>query len=121
MILSAARNRSFKTALYLATAFVLFDQITPARADQIDGQWCSPSGETMSISGSDVVTPAGNKVTAEYSRHRINYQIPDGEPHAGGKIYADQIDDEHIRVTRIKKVQIEPGTHDTWTRCEFVS
>lgn len=75
----------------------------------------------MSINGSNVVTPAGNKVTAEYSRHRINYKIPDGEPNAGGKIYADQIDDGHIRVTVIKKVQIEPGAHDTWTRCEIVS
>ena len=121
MILSAARNRTFKTALYLVTAFGLFGQITPAHADQIDGQWCSPSGETMSIEGQNVVTPAGNKVTAKYARHRINYQIPAGERHAGGKIYADQIDDEHIRVTLIKKVQIEPGAHDTWTRCEFVS
>ena len=75
----------------------------------------------MSINGPNVITPDGNKVIAEYSRHRINYEIPHGERHAGGKIYADQIDDEHIRVTLIKKVQVEPGAHDTWTRCAFVS
>ena len=102
-------------------ALVLLLSSGPALADRIDGTWCSPEGDAMTIEGSRVVTPGGNEVHGNYNRHHVDYAVPDGEPNAGGRINADQIDDERIRVTVIRLVQLEPPAHEIWTRCEVIS
>ena len=94
---------------------------TPALADKIDGTWCSPVGETMQIQGTRIVTPGGAVVVGRYDRHKVDYEIPAGERYAGGRIYAEQLNNQRIRVTVIKKVQLEPGQHDDWTRCDPIS
>ncbi|MCP5083630.1 MAG: hypothetical protein GY948_18235 [Alphaproteobacteria bacterium] len=104
-----------------AAAVIWLGLSTAAFADQIDGTWCSPSGQSMTIDGSNVRTPGGKSITGRYSRHRFDYEIPDGEPQAGGRIIAEQLNDREIRVTIIKQVQAEPGAHETWTRCDVVS
>lgn len=105
----------------LIAVLVWLASCSGALADQIDGTWCSPSGESMTIEGETVITPGGKTLTGRYRRHYFDYEIPAGEPHAGGRIYAEQLNDQEIRVTVIKKVQAEPGAHDTWTRCEVIS
>jgi hypothetical protein len=55
---------------------------TPARADVIDGDWCLGI-KTMSIRGSDIVTPGGKRTKGDYTRHSFAYTIPAGEPGAG--------------------------------------
>ncbi|NNF77271.1 MAG: hypothetical protein HKN05_04510 [Rhizobiales bacterium] len=105
----------------LAAVIIWFGLSSAAQADQIDGTWCAPSGQSMTIEGSNVRTPGGKSITGRYSRHRFDYEIPVGEPHAGGRIIAEQLNDQEIRVTVIKQVQTEPGAHDTWTRCDVVS
>jgi len=103
-----------------AACFVIVS--TPAMADRIDGIWCKPnSSERMMIDGERVITPAGNEVTARYTRHAIEYDVPDGERPQGGRIHAAQLDDNRIDVARIKRVQPEPPAHDIWTRCEDIS
>jgi len=93
-----------------------------ALADQIDGTWCKPnSNDRMHIDGANVITPGGNKVIARYSRHSIEYDVPDGETPRDGQIHARQLDGQRIDVARIRKVQIEPPAHDIWTRCEAIS
>ena len=109
------------TTRLFAAATLWLVSCSAALADQIDGTWCSPSGLSMTIDGQNVVTPAGKALTGRYSRHNFDYEIPAGEPHAGGRVFAEQLNDQEIRVTVIKKVQNEPGAHETWTRCEVVS
>ncbi len=104
-----------------AAAVIWLGLTTVVKADQIDGTWCSPSGLSMTIEGQDIRTPGGKSVTGRYSRHRFDYEIPAGEPNAGGRIFAEQLNDQEIRVTVIKQIQIEPGAHETWTPCEVVS
>jgi len=100
----------------------LFAMTGPVLADQIDGMWCKPnSNERMTIDGTQVMTPEGNEVTARYTRHAIEYDVPEGERHIGGRIHAEQLDDNRIDVSRSRRVQPEPPAHDIWTRCEDIS
>lgn len=113
-------QKCFKT-LFALSFIVCLGLSTAAKADQIDGTWCSPAGESMTITGDTVQTPSGKTVVGRYSRHNFDYEIPKGEPNAGGRIFAEQLNDQEVRVTRIKPVQTEPGAHETWTRCDVVS
>jgi hypothetical protein len=54
-----------------------------ARADAIDGDWCSADGQRMSIQGATIVTPGGNKLQGNYTRHAFDYVIPAGEQGSG--------------------------------------
>lgn len=105
----------------LVTAFVVFASAGSAFADQIDGSWCAPTGESMTIEGSTVITPGGRTLSGRYDRHNFSYDIPDGETSAGGRVDANQIDDQHIRVTIAPPAQKEPAPHAIWTRCEVIS
>lgn len=105
-----------------ALVLALIASATPALADRIDGTWCLPnSRDRMTIDGPSVITPAGNEVTARYTRHAIEYDVPDGERPHQGRIHAEQLDENRIDVSRIRKVQKEPPAHDIWLRCEGVS
>jgi hypothetical protein len=54
-----------------------------ARADVIDGDWCKADGKRMKIRGPEMVTPGGNQIHGEYTRHSFVYVVPAGEPGAG--------------------------------------
>lgn len=110
-----------RKAAFALSILIGFGFLSSAKADQIDGTWCSPAGQTMTIKGANVQTPGGRSLTGRYSRHNFDYEIPQGEPHAGGRVFAEQLNDQEIRVTLIKPVQTEPGAHETWTRCDVVS
>ncbi len=90
----------------------------PVYADQINGNWCSPSGQTLSINGADVITPAGNQVNANHERHHIDYQIPASEPNAGDRFTADQLSDDEISVKIIKGKPPIEGKSEIWTACK---
>lgn len=92
-----------------------------ALADQIDGTWCAPTGESMTIEGPRVVIPGGKVLQGRYDRHNFSYDVPAGEVNAGGRVDANQIDDQHIRVTTAPAAQTEPAPHAIWTRCDVVS
>lgn len=90
---------------------------SPARADAIDGAWCSPAGERVTINGEEVITPGGKTVKGTYTRHTMSFTIPEGEPGAGNKLYMEQLHEGAVKVTTIKEVQVEPGAHEDWQRC----
>src|SRR5438552_307131 len=56
---------------------------TGAQADVIDGDWCSGEGRQMTIRGPEIVTPGGNQIRGNYTRHSFSYVIPAGEPGTG--------------------------------------
>ena len=90
----------------------------PAWADYIDGNWCFGDGHTFSIKGSDIVTPGGNKITGDYSRHSFSYVVPASEPNGGAMIAMTQLNQMTIYVTQ----ETEPASGKSspvqiWKRC----
>ena len=87
-----------------------------AMADAIDGNWCAEAGgRHMSIAGPRIVTPGGQAMQGDYSRHAFTYIVPAAEPGAGAQVAMVLIDDDTIHLrTDTTAVQI-------WHRCEFVS
>ena len=54
-----------------------------ARADAIDGEWCSPDGRRpLSIDGPRIVTPGGATTTGDSDRHGFAYVVPPVAPAA---------------------------------------
>ena len=60
----------------LSVSFILS---SIALADAIDGDWCDSNGKRMSIRGPTMVTPGGQQISGNYSRHYFSYVIPAGE------------------------------------------
>jgi hypothetical protein len=84
----------------------------PARADAIDGEWCSKDGRYMHIQGPNIQTPGGTKMQGVYNRHFFDYVIPEGEADAGTPVAMAQLDEYTIHVT----VGSAPAP-EVWTRC----
>lgn len=82
--------------LFIGLGLVLI--APPAHADQIDGEWCAEDGRIMSIEGPRMVTPGGNRIVGEYTRHTFSYTVPGDEPGAGTTTAMRQLHDEAIRV-----------------------
>lgn len=111
MIRSCLRSLVLSALALVATSSL-------AHADAIDGTWCSPAGEQVTIDGEDVTTPGGQQIKGAYTRHTMAFEIPAGEPGAGKKLYMVQLHEGAVRVTTIAEVQVEPGPHEDWTRCQ---
>lgn len=92
--------------------------LTPvgARADAIDGNWCTDDGQHMSIDGPKLVTPGGTSMKGRYARHSFDYTVPDPEPGAGDAVALVLIHDDLLHATREGSTTVEP-----WRRCEFTS
>lgn len=88
-----------------------------ARADSIDGDWCSPEGRHLTIHGQSIKTPGGAQVSGNYTRHAFSYVVPDQEPGGGGTVYLSLVNET--------TVQVRDGTPVAapriWKRCERVS
>ena len=80
----------------IAVALVL--TASAARADQIDGEWCADDGRFMSIEGPRMVTPGGNRIVGDYTRHTFSYVVPGDEPGPGTTTSMRQLHDQAIRV-----------------------
>ena len=65
-----------------AVSVLLLLSATAARADAIDGDWCL-NAKSMSIHGPDIVTPGGQRMKGDYTRHSFTYTVPASEPGAG--------------------------------------
>jgi hypothetical protein len=57
-----------------------------ARADSIDGNWCSENGLRLTIQGPNLLSPGGARLAGDYSRHGFGYVAPAGEPGGGGRV-----------------------------------
>ena len=85
-----------------------------ARADAIDGDWCSADGQRMSIRGDNITLPSGKQIVGNYSRHAFDYVIPPGDPSAGDTVNVI-LRSEYLAFSR----QGANGDRPTeWRRCK---
>ncbi len=92
---------------------------TPARADRIDGDWCSPNGKTLSIDGPTIVIPSGRTIQGEYDRHNFRYAGPAGDAEEGQDIHMSQQSDAQMYLWRRIGGKDEPV--ENWRRCQATS
>ena len=88
-----------------------------AKADAIDGNWCSAEGLHILIKGKQVTTPSGIKMEGDYGRHDFSFIIPAAEPDAGSKMMMRLSGETRVYVSIAGKAA-EP---QLWKRCEEVS
>lgn len=98
-------HRPFTAALL--TAFLLAATAGPARADAIDGDWCSDDGKRLTINGPDIVTPAGQQLKGDYDRHHFSYV----EPGDKGTVFMALISEIRMRL------KPPGGDEQLWRRC----
>ena len=109
------RTRNIAATVSIA-ALALHIGARPALADAIDGQWClGPSH--FAIEGPNILTPGGNRIQGNYSRHAFAYVVPASEPGAGGEIDMTLLNEETVQLTR--KGQTSPP--EIWRRCKPTS
>jgi hypothetical protein len=87
-----------RTRSLALTIFALILLASPAaRADVIDGDWCSPDGKHLSIRGPEIVTPAGTRASGSYSRHAFNYVVPSRDPNPGFTVALTLVNEETMQ------------------------
>ena len=85
-----------------------------ARADAIDGDWCSTDGMRMSIRGEHITTPGGKQIQGNYSRHAFDYVVPDGE-NGSGEVVNIILRGEYLALSRQGPAE---GRLREWHRCK---
>lgn len=92
----------------------------PARADVIDGDWCSlDGGRMMSIHGPTIVTPGGTRTQGDYRRHAFSYQVPAGEAKAGSTVSLVLLNEDAVRIDD-GTAQASPSAQgEIWHRCRL--
>lgn len=91
----------------LAAAGLVAAATAPARADAIDGDWCSDDGKRLTINGPDIVTPAGQQLKGDYDRHHFSYV----EPGSSGTVSMALISEIRMRL------KPPAGEEQLWRRC----
>jgi hypothetical protein len=109
------RARKIIGAVAIAT-FMLYIGCRSAHADAIDGEWCSGVSH-FAIQGPNILTPGGNRIQGDYSRHGFAYVAPANETDAGREISMMLLNEETVAVTR--KGQSSPP--EIWNRCKPTS
>jgi len=87
-----------------------------AHADVIDGEWCLGASH-FAIDGPNILTPGGNRIQGNYSRHGFLYVVPANEPGAGGEISMLLLNEETVQLTR----KGEASGPEIWRRCKPTS
>ena len=87
-----------------------------ASADAIDGQWCLGATH-FAIDGPSILTPGGNRIQGNYSRHGFAYVVPGNEPGAGSAINMVLLNEETVQLTR----QGQTSAPEIWRRCKPTS
>jgi hypothetical protein len=90
-----------------------------ARADAIDGSWCSKEGQSLTIDGPKIRTPFGSEVQGRYSRHAFAYEAPAADGDAGQIVVMQLMDEEDMRLARLKDGVTGPV--EDWRRCNVTS
>ncbi len=101
------RFQLFAIALGLAALTAM-----PARADSIDGTWCTDKGKRLMINGPSLTTPTGARVQGNYDRHGFTYVVPAGDPGAGGTVEMRLLG-EHAMQSR----SAGASSIEEWQRC----
>ena len=82
-----------------------------ARADAIDGEWCSEKGRRINIAGPSYSLSGGAKAEGAYTRHSFAFAMPAGEPEAGKPV--DMVLQGETRI----RVRIGESEPEVWRRC----
>ena len=88
----------------------------PARADAIDGEWCL-GGSHFAIDGPNILTPGGNRIQGNYSRHGFSYVVPASETGAGGEVHMILLNEETVSLSR----KDQSAALEIWRRCKPIS
>ncbi len=104
---------SVRLMLRVAAVAVLL-QTGVARADAIDGDWCSTDGLRMSIHAEKITTPGGGQIEGNYSRHAFDYVVPPGEK-GSGEVVNIILRGEHLALSRQGSAD---GPMREWHRCK---
>ncbi len=110
------RRAATVMAILVAAAWPLAPRL--ARADAIDGNWCSPEGKHFAIKGPTIVTGEGHRAEGDYRRHTFAYTIPAEEPSAGRPVFMVLIDETTLRL-RVGAEESSPW--QVWRRCDVTS
>lgn len=100
-----------KTTIAAAAIGLVLTAAGVARADAIDGNWCSGDGKYLTIQGPQIVTPGGTRMEGDYSRHGFVYVVPAPEPGSGQKAVLSLVSDQLVRYV------LGAGTPSEWKRC----
>ena len=87
----------------------------PASADALDGDWCNDANGKLTIDGSIIITPKGNRVMGDYSRHRFEYKAPEPGWNGGKVIIIQQFSDTRMQLT------VEGEIAQEWKPCQVIS
>lgn len=101
-----------RTALLSSLAIAGLIAAGSARADSIDGHWCTENGLRMTIQGPSLLSPGGARLSGDYSRHGFRYVAPAGEPGGGGGVEL-VLQGENLVRALASQGSIEP----IWRRC----
>jgi hypothetical protein len=104
---------SIRWLICLAATGMLL-QTGAARADAIDGDWCSTEGMRMSIRGEKITTPGGKQIQGNYSRHAFDYVVPAGE-NGSGDVVNILLRGEYLALSRQGPAD---GPWREWRRCK---
>jgi hypothetical protein len=92
---------------------------SPAFADAIDGEWCSPKGLRLKIAGPDITIPSGSAIKGDYARHHFAYVAPAGDPDAGASVLMQLLNEEEMNVYKARDGKT--GEPELWRRCQVTS
>ena len=111
-------RRLWSLALGVAAMAVTNLSAEVARADAIDGNWCSAEGKRMSIEGPAITTPAGTQWHGNYNRHYFTYEVPAADPGAGQTVYMALLNENTVRLTMAADAQAaQTSPTEIWHRC----
>jgi len=116
----AAMHRALQIGI-IGLGIVLGSGIA-ARADSIDGTWCSERDHRqMTITGPNATLPGGRHIIGEYTRHRFSFSIPMPDADAG-KMMVLRLMGELLIVSVITSADGSmPSEPENWKRCELTS
>ena len=90
----------------------------PARADSLDGNWCSKDGRRMHIEGPTITKPGGGKMQGDYGRHTFSYIVPANESGAGSFVFLQQWSEEKMKMfIGADEASARQGDGQEWNRC----
>jgi len=112
----ARRLATMVLGVALVALIALFPEA--ARADAIDGNWCSAEGKRMEIQGPAIMTPAGTPWHGNYSRHYFTYEVPASDPGAGQMVYMALLNENTVHLTTAADAHAaQKSPVEVWHRC----
>ena len=105
------------SAMALSILTVACLSASPARADAIDGDWCSPDGKHLTIKGPSIVTPGGVAMSGTYTRHAFSYVAAEKDTNPGVTIFMSLMNETTVQVREGTPV----AQPIVWKRCENIT